>query len=245
MEVIISASPSEAGKKAAHKGAELINTAIKKKGSANIIMATGVSQFDMLACLIKEKIDWNKVTAFHLDEYIGLPASHPASFRKYLKDRFADQVELKKFNYINGDEDPEDECLRLKQIIEKLSIDVAFTGIGVNGHLAFNDPPADFETEEPYIIVNLDEVCRRQQLGEGWFATLNDVPSTAISMSIKQIMKAETIICIAPEKRKAEAVKNTLGAEISPMFPASILRQHPDVWFYLDKESSVLLPKAL
>lgn len=245
MEILISASSVEAGKKAAHKGAELINKAIKKRGNANIIMATGVSQFDMLACLINEEVDWHKVTAFHLDEYIGLPESHPASFRKYLKERFADHVELKKFNYITGDADPEDECLRLKQLIDGLKIDVAFTGIGINGHLAFNDPPADFETEDPYIIVDLDEVCRHQQLGEGWFATLNDVPSTAISMSIRQIMKSETIICIAPEKRKAEAVKNTLTAEISPLFPASILRQHPDVWFYLDKESAALLPKAL
>ena len=241
MEIIVSDNPADSGLKSARKGAELIREAILKRGEANIIMATGVSQFDMLANLIKEKIDWSKVNAFHLDEYIGLPDSHPASFRKYLKERFASHLPLKKFNYIKGDAEPEAECKRLGELIRKHPVDLAFVGIGENGHLAFNDPPADFETDDPYIVVDLDEVCRRQQLGEGWFPALDDVPGKAISMSIRQIMKSQTIICIAPELRKAKAVKNTLESPVSPMFPASILRKHPNVWFYLDTMSSSLL----
>jgi glucosamine-6-phosphate deaminase len=197
----------------------------------------------MLEALVKENVNWSKVTAFHLDEYIGLPATHPASFRKYLKERFADHVNLKKFNYVEGDNKPEAECKRLDELIKKLTIDVAFVGIGVNGHLAFNDPPADFVTEKAYIIVDLDEVCRKQQLGEGWFPTIDDVPGTAISMSVRQIMKAKTILCIAPEARKAQAVKNTIEAQVSPDFPASILRQHQAVWFYLDDDSAALLKR--
>ncbi len=192
----------------------------------------------MLSALVKENIDWTKVTAFHLDEYIGLPESHPASFRKYLRERFASLVPLRKFNYVNGEDDPKRECKRLKKIIRKKSIDVAFVGIGENGHLAFNDPPADFDTEEPYLIVNLDEACRRQQLGEGWFASLEDVPLRAISMSIRQIMKSKAIICSVPDLRKAEAVRRTLKEPVSPEVPASVLRTHSDTWLYLDKDSA-------
>jgi glucosamine-6-phosphate deaminase len=244
MEIIISGDPKVSGRKAAQKGAAIINDAIRMRGEAFIIMATGVSQFEMLSNLVREKVDWSKVTAFHLDEYIGLPETHPASFRKYLKERFAGLVPLKQFNYIRGDDDPSGECKRLGDLISMNQIDIAFVGIGENGHLAFNDPPADFETEEAYIAVDLDDVCRHQQLGEGWFLTLEDVPEKAISMSIKQIMKSKTIICIAPEMRKAKAVKNTLESPVSPMFPASVLRQHPSVWFYLDNESSSLLTKV-
>lgn len=243
MEIIISEKKGDPGRKAARKGAELINEAIRVRGEANIILATGVSQFEMLECLVKEKVNWSKVTAFHLDEYIGLPGTHPASFRKYLKERFADHVNLKKFNYVEGDNKPEAECKRLDDLIRKHPVDVAFVGIGVNGHLAFNDPPADFVTEKAYIVVNLDEVCRKQQLGEGWFPTIDDVPKTAISMSIRQIMKSKTILCIAPEARKAQAVKNTIEEPVSPDFPASILRQHPSVWFYLDTDSASLLKR--
>jgi len=243
MEIIIASKKGEPGMLASKKGAEIINEAIRKRGEATIIMATGVSQFEMLDCLVKEDIDWTKVTAFHLDEYIGLPATHPASFRKYLSDRFASKVPLKKFNYIQGDSDPQSECNRLGSLISNLTIDVAFTGIGENGHLAFNDPPADFSTTDPYIIVKLDDVCRKQQLGEGWFPTINDVPARAISMSINQIMKSAAIICIAPDKRKAEAVRNTVESDVSPMFPASILRKHPKTWLFLDYDSASLLKK--
>jgi len=190
--------------------------------------------------LVKEDIDWSVVTAFHLDEYIGIPETHPASFRKYLKERFADLVPLKAFNYVNGSIDPKQECKRLKELIRRHPIDVAFVGIGENGHLAFNDPPADFETEEPYIVVNLDEDCRRQQMGEGWFATLEAVPGQAISMSIKQIMKSKAIICCVPDERKSTAVFNALNQEISPKYPASIMRNHPQALLFLDNNSAKL-----
>lgn len=238
MEIIISESKQELGKLAAEKGAELIREAIQKNGKANIIVATGASQFEMLGELVKEKIDWSVVTGFHLDEYIGIEISHPASFRKYLKVRFVDLVPIKEFNYVNGSVDADAECKRLGEIISQHPIDVAFVGIGENGHLAFNDPPADFETEEPYLVVNLDDDCRRQQLGEGWFPTFDDVPNQAISMSIKQIMKSKHIICSVPDERKAEAVKNTLKIVVSPMVPASVLQLHPSTWLFLDKAAA-------
>jgi glucosamine-6-phosphate deaminase len=241
MEVIISNTKEELGEKAAGKGAELIRKAVSERGRANIIVATGASQFEMLNELVKEEIDWSKVTAFHLDEYIGIPETHPASFRKYLKERFVDIVSPKEFNFVNGEVDPQKECNRLGDLIGKLSIDVAFVGIGENGHLAFNDPPADFETEESYLVVKLDEACRKQQLGEGWFPSFEDVPEKAISMSIKQIMKSKAIICSVPDVRKADAVKRSLEVKVTPMFPASILRQHNATWLFLDKESSSLL----
>ena len=238
MEVIISSSKPESGKIAAQRGAEFIRKAINEKGAANIILATGASQFEMLGELVKQEVNWSLVTGFHLDEYIGIPDTHPASFRKYLRERFVNLVPLKKFHFVNGSTDPEEECIRLGELISKHPIDVAFIGIGENGHLAFNDPPADFETENPYLVVTLDENCRRQQLGEGWFPTLEDVPGKAISMSIRQIMKSEFIICTVPDKRKAMAVHHALTGEVSPMLPASILRNHPQTFLFLDNDSA-------
>ena len=241
MEIIISENKDEAGLKAASKGADYIRKAIEEKGESHIILATGASQFEVLNQLIKEDLDWSKVTVFHLDEYIGLSISHPASFRKYLKERFADKVPIKEFNYINGEVDVVQECKRLGERISKVSIDTAFIGIGENGHLAFNDPPADFETEDPYIIVNLDDNCRKQQLGEGWFKTFQDVPQKAISMSVKQILKSDVIICTVPDQRKSEAVKKTIWSDISPEVPASILRKHNKTFLYLDEDSASLI----
>jgi len=241
METIISETKQELGKKAAQQGAALIRKAIHERGEANIIVATGASQFEMLSELVKEDVDWTKVTAFHLDEYIGIPDSHPASFRKYLKERFVDLIRLKTFHYVNGEHDPEKECIRLEYIIGHHPIDVAFVGIGENGHLAFNDPPADFETESAYLVVNLDEDCRRQQLGEGWFPTFETVPKQAISMSIKQIMKSKAIICSVPDERKAKAVFDTLNSEISPACPASVLRNHPNATLFLDQPAASLI----
>lgn len=238
MEIIISENKKELGLKAAFKGAELIKKAISKKGTANIIVATGASQFEMLEELIKQEIDWTKVTGFHLDEYIGITDEHPASFRKYLKERFVSKVKLMEFHYVSGDIDPQAECNRLGQIISKHPIDVAFVGIGENAHLAFNDPPADFETTKPYIVVNLDDDCRRQQLGEGWFASFDEVPKQAISMSIQQIMKSKTIICSVPDGRKANAVKNSLTEKVNPMVPSSVLQQHQATWLFLDNDSA-------
>jgi glucosamine-6-phosphate deaminase len=244
MQIVISESKEMLGRKAAARGAELIRKTIDEQGEANIIVATGASQFEMLTALVQEDVDWTKVTGFHLDEYIDLPKTHPASFRKYLKERFVDKVPLKAFHYVNGDTgDPQGECRRLGEIIRKKPIDVAFIGIGENGHLAFNDPPADFETEEPYLVVELDEICRRQQLGEGWFSTLEEVPRRAISMSVKQILKAKAIICSVPDKRKAEVVRGTVESEITPIIPGTALQKHDAVWLFLDKDSASLLTK--
>jgi glucosamine-6-phosphate deaminase len=181
---------------------------------------------------------------YHLDEYISLPEDHPASFRRYLRERLIDRVHLGKVHWIQGDvEDPYTECERLSGIISVEKIDVAFVGMGENGHLAFNDPPADFDTEDPYIVVELDEACRKQQLGEGWFPSIEDIPRRAISMSIRQIMKSQAIVCTVPDKRKARAVKQCLEGEVSPWYPASILRRHSNAYIYLDKDSASLLQK--
>jgi glucosamine-6-phosphate deaminase len=231
------------GEAAARKAAELINRAIVMHGTATIILATGASQFEMLTSLVKQDVDWSKVTAFHLDEYIGLPESHPASFRKYLKERFVDRIEGPgQFHYVNGDAtDAFAECARLNDLIRGQRIDVACIGIGENGHLAFNDPPADFSTQTPYIIVTLDEACRRQQMGEGWFPTLDAVPTQAISMSIWQITQSAAILCTVPDARKAEAVKNAVEGEITPLVPASILQRHHNSTLYLDRPAAALL----
>ncbi|BBE20268.1 glucosamine-6-phosphate deaminase [Aquipluma nitroreducens] len=241
MEIVILKNKQALGEIAAHRGAELIRKAILDGGMANIIVATGASQFEMLNELVKEDVDWSKVTAFHLDEYIGISEMHPASFRKYLKERFVDIVSPKMFHYVNGEINPDEECKSLGNLIRKHPIDVAFVGIGENSHLAFNDPPADFETEEAYLVVTLDEDCRKQQMGEGWFPTISDVPEKAISMSIKQIMKSKAIICCVPDLRKAEAVKKTVEGSISPAIPASIMRNHEAVWLYLDEDSASML----
>ena len=243
MEIIIENDVKELGQAAGHAAADLIQQAIAENGSANIILATGNSQFETLNQLIAEPgIDWSKVSMFHLDEYIGLPITHPASFRKYLQERFLSKVStLKATCLINGETDPKSECDRVGNLITKHPIDVALVGIGENGHLAFNDPPADFETEQPYIVVELDEACRKQQLGEGWFASIDDIPRQAISMSVKQILKSKHIICSVPDGRKAVAVKNTLEQPVNNLYPASILQLHPNCACYLDKSSSALL----
>lgn len=243
MKVVITQSANELGNEAAGYAATLIRDIIQEKGSVNIILATGTSQFETLNALVEAKdIDWSKVTMFHLDEYIGLPLSHPASFRKYLQERFISKVSpLKAVHLINGEGDIGQEVRKLSTTISQHPIDVALVGIGENGHLAFNDPPADFEIETPYLVVNLDEPCRKQQMGEGWFSTLDEVPLQAISMSVRQIMKSGHIICSVPDERKALAVKNSLTQEVSNLYPASILQQHPNCTFYLDKSSASLL----
>jgi glucosamine-6-phosphate deaminase len=235
----------ELGQAAGREAGERIRQAIEEKGAANIILATGTSQFETLNQLIREQdIDWGKVTMFHLDEYIGIPDSHPASFRKYLKERFLGKVSpLKAAHLVNGETNPEAECVWLGDLITRFPIDIALVGIGENGHLAFNDPPADFDTEEPYIIVELDDACRKQQYGEGWFKALEDVPRQAISMSIRQILKSKEIICSVPDERKAEAVRSSIEQPVSNLFPASILQTHDRCTVYLDKSSAAKLSK--
>ena len=234
------------GKAAGEAAAQLIRDAITANGSANIILATGTSQFETLKELVAAKdIQWNKVVMFHLDEYIALPVAHPASFRKYLQERFLSQVpKLKNAWLINGETDAVQESKRLGDLIQKYPIDVALIGIGENGHLAFNDPPADFETDEPYIIVELDDACKKQQMGEGWFQSIDEVPQRAISMSVKQILKSQHIICSVPGTRKAIAVKNTLEQEISNLYPSGILRTHPNCTLYIDKDAAASLTTA-
>ena len=244
MDIYIENDATKTGILAAKSGAELIKSVISKQGFTNIILATGASQFDMLNALIGDSdIDWSKCTAFHLDEYIGLSKDHPASFVNYLQSRFVNKVpKLNHFEAINGLEDTEAELKRLNAIISQQEIDLAFIGIGENGHLAFNDPPADFETTHPYIKVELDNKCRNQQVSEGWFPTIEDVPSHAISMSINEILRAKFIICTCPDERKAQAVKESVEGEITNMCPASILRKTQNkVHLYLDKGSASLL----
>jgi glucosamine-6-phosphate deaminase len=239
MHINVSKDSKALGILAGKKAADLIRAALEEKGLSTIILATGTSQFETLQQLIQEpQIDWTRVTMFHLDEYIGLSDKHPASFRKYLKERFIKHVPIKSYHLINGETDSSVECVRLRNLILNTEVDVALVGIGENGHLAFNDPPADFETEEPYIIVELDDLCRRQQLGEGWFQSLEDVPRRAISMSVNQIMKAKHIVCSVPDKRKAQAVRNTIEQEIDNSFPASILQRHPNCFLFLDEASA-------
>lgn len=246
MKIIVADSPNELGNSAGQAAAKLIKEAIEKNGQANIVLATGASQIAMLNQLITEDIDWSKVVVFHLDEYIGLSESSPASFRKFLKERFLEKVSSVKVSHlINGEGDAAAECERLNKIISKYPIDVALVGVGENGHLAFNDPPADFDTERPYIIVSLDERCRKQQHREGWFTSVEDVPPKAISMSIKQVCKSKHIICSIPDSRKAQAVKDCLEEPVTNMFPASILQLHDDCTYFLDKSSSALLTQPI
>lgn len=241
MKIVVHETKQELGAQAAAEGAALLRKALQERGEAGLIVATGMSQFEMLEVLVAAPdIDWSRVTAFHLDEYVGLPLSHPASFRKYLKERFVEQLPapLRAFHYIDGEGDCAAECRRLGALIAQQTIDAAFIGIGENGHLAFNDPPADFVTEEPYLIVDLDEACRRQQLGEGWFPTFEAVPKQAISMSVQQILKSRGIVCSVPDARKAEAVQGAVEGPVTPQAPASILQQHPATTLHLDRASA-------
>ncbi|HEX4945757.1 MAG TPA: glucosamine-6-phosphate deaminase [Blastocatellia bacterium] len=243
MNIKIFADKISLGQAAADQAAQAIRQAIADHGQARIIAATGASQFEFLAALTKApNIDWTKVKMFHLDEYVGMSIAHPASFRKYLLERFIQPTGITNYHLLDGEGNLEEGCAAANAAIAAAPIDVAFVGIGENGHLAFNDPPADFVIETPYIIVNLDEACRRQQFGEGWFPTLEDVPRQAISMSIQQILKAREIICIVPDTRKAAAVQACLAGEISPLAPASILRTHANTTVYLDQNSAALLP---
>jgi len=236
---------NDLAKAAAEEAASILRHAIRDKGRARLIAATGAAQFEFLEILTSlPGVDWSKVEMFHLDEYIGLPASHPASFCRFLQERLIQKTGIQHYFLLNGEKDPADVIRRAGDALKSAPIDVAFVGIGENGHLAFNDPPADFDTEAPYIIVTLDDACRRQQLGEGWFPSIDDVPESAISMSIQQILKARKIICIVPDARKASAVKACIEGDISPLAPASMLRTHPDTTIYLDSNSAALLQPA-
>lgn len=226
------------GKRAAELIANLINEAIKERGKARIVVSTGSSQFEMFETLIKLDVDWSKVEMFHLDEYVNLPESHIASFRKYLKERFVSKVNLKAAYFVSGEGNIEENISNLTKELRKDIIDVGIIGIGENGHIAFNDPPADFETDEAYKVVTLDQKCRAQQVGEGWFKSIEDVPTQAISMTPKEIMKAKHIVTVAPHSVKADAIYKTITTPISPMVPATLLKTHPDWHLFIDDASA-------
>jgi len=247
MIVKVSESKVRLGAVAAARAATTIKRVVAEKGYARIIAATGASQFEFLEALTASPgVEWEKVEMFHLDEYVGISNDHPASFRKYLLERLIWKTGIKKYHLLDGETSPSETAAVVGKELNAQPIDVAFVGIGENGHLAFNDPPADFKTEEPYLIVNLDKACRMQQVGEGWFASLEEVPTQAISMSVRQILKAHEILCVVPDARKAKAVKGTLETQISPTIPASILREHPKTFMFLDTESaSLLAPETL
>jgi glucosamine-6-phosphate deaminase len=234
------------GNAAATQAATAIRSAVRDHGTARVVAATAASQAEFLDALVREPdIDWPRVEVFHLDEYIGLPATHPGSFRKMLLELLVYKTGIQRYHLLDGDADPAEVVGRVGRALASAPVDIEFLGIGENGHIAFNDPPADFETEEPYLIVNLDEACRRQQVGEAWFADISQVPKQALSMSVKQILKAKEILAVVPDARKAQAVKACFEGEISPMAPASILRRHPNATIYLDENSSALLSSSL
>ena len=232
----------ELGQAAAAQAASSIARAIAGRGTARILAGTGASQFEFLDALTsRPDVDWARVEMFHLDEYLGLPADHPASFRRYLHERLIRPTGLRRYHLLDGNADPEEVRRHVGSELRAAPIDCAFVGIGENGHLAFNDPPADFSTPDPYIVVDLDEACRRQQVGEGWFASLDEVPARALSVSVRQILESREIICAVPDARKAQAVRRCLEGPVSPDAPASILQTHPDTTVYLDTESAALL----
>ncbi len=245
MDIRIFDDPQSLGRQAATEAVAAIADAVAARGVARVIAATGASQFHFLQQLIHTPgVPWEDVELFHLDEYIGLPATHPASFRRYLQERLIGPAGITRVHLLDGEGDPELVCQTAGRAIAAAPIDVAFVGIGENGHLAFNDPPADFDTREPYLVVTLDEACRRQQVGEGWFDSIEAVPTRAISMSVNQMLASRRILCIVPDRRKAQAVRGAAAGPVSPQVPASILQTHADTMLFLDRESSSLLGRA-
>ena len=238
MKVFVDQTAQEMGAHAAKVAAQEIRSAIEARGVCRLLLSTGASQFEVLGALVEEKLPWDKVIMFHLDEYIGMPVTHPASFRKYLNERFVQKVHPMAAHYVNGEGDVDRNLAELTAILREAPIDVALIGIGENGHIAFNDPPADFDTQESFKVVTLDARCKRQQVGEGWFATVDDVPKQAISMTVSQIMACESIVSVVPHAVKAEAVRNTLERDVTNLVPATIMKTHPDFNLFLDSESA-------
>jgi glucosamine-6-phosphate deaminase len=233
-------------KAAADQAAAAIRAAILDHATARIVVATAASQKEFLEELTRApEIDWSLVEVFHLDEYIGLDISHPGSFRKMLLEQLIRKTGITNYHLLGGDGDVASVVRSASQAIASAPIDIAFLGIGENGHLAFNDPPADFDTQEPYLVVTLDEACRHQQVGEAWFSDISEVPQHAMSMSVKQILKAKELIAVVPGPQKSQAIKACFNREISPAAPASILRTHANVTVYLDEDSAALLDRTL
>jgi len=247
MKIAIHADRPAMGAAAAAEAADALRHALAARGQATLVVATGTSQLEVLdAFAAAPGIAWESVSLFHLDEYCEIPADHAASFRRYLRERFFDILPLKPaaFHWIGADGDPTAECRRLAGLVPAGDFDLLLCGIGENGHLAFNDPPADFDAIDPYLVVSLDEACRRQQVGEGWFPSFADVPTHAISMSIRRIMAARTIICSVPDARKAVAVRDTVEGPVSQTVPASILQRHADCRLHVDRAAASRLGSA-
>ncbi|GIW97535.1 MAG: glucosamine-6-phosphate deaminase [Pirellulaceae bacterium] len=244
MRTVIATDRNQMGQWVARQAADFLRSLLAEQEVVTLVVATGSSQFEVLDSLVQQPdIAWERVEGFHLDEYLGLHRSHPASFCGYLEQRFVSRVPLRSFFYLDGTREPQELLAEANSKMAQRTIDLLLCGIGENGHLAFNDPPADFEATAPYLLVDLDEACRRQQVGEGWFDSIADVPTQAISMSVKKIMSAQKILCSVPDRRKAEAVRNTLVGPVTPEVPASILQQHPDAHLVLDQSSAKLLPE--
>ena len=236
MEIRICKNPAELGASAAKHVAGVLNQCIAEKGCARIVLSTGASQFDTFANLVKQDVDWSMVEMFHLDEYVDLPETHGASFRKYLKEKFVDLVApLKAVHFVDGTVEG---IAKLTEELRSAPIDIGLIGIGENGHIAFNDPPADFDTKEAYIVVNLNDTCKQQQVGEGWFATPDDVPKQAVSMTVHQILQCERIVSCVPYKVKANAIKATLSSDVTNTVPATIMKGHKDFILYVDYDSA-------
>lgn len=241
MKLIINNTKEELGNASAIHAAKLVNDAIAKQGYARILLSTGASQFPFFVEFVKQNVDWSKVEMFHLDEYVGISEEHPASFKRYLLDRFVNVVNPKCAHLINGQNNPEETIAELTALLNEKPIDVGLIGIGENGHIAFNDPPADFDDQRAYKVVTLDERCLQQQIGEGWFKNVDETYKQAISMTCSQIMKCKSIISVVPYKVKAEAIYNTLTRDLTPEVPATLLKQHADCTVYCDQDSAALL----
>ena len=245
MKLIVHNTKEELGLASAQHAANLINEAIEKQGYARILLSTGASQFPFFTEFVKQPIDWSKVEMFHLDEYVGISENHPASFKRYLLDRFVNVVHPGYYYLINGEKDPEETIAELTAILNEKPVDVGLIGIGENAHIAFNDPPADFDDPRAYKVVTLDDRCLQQQIGEGWFKTVEETYKQAISMTCSQIMKCRHILCDVPYKVKAEAIYNTLSREVTPEVPATLMKRHADCTVYTDADSSALLTQEL
>ncbi|PYI53535.1 6-phosphogluconolactonase [Paenibacillus flagellatus] len=242
--LIVSDTPEQLGAAAAKQAADVVRAAVAANGRARIVLSTGASQFEFIRSFVREPIDWSKVDMFHLDEYVGLPESHVASFRRYLKERFVAHVPQVRAFFVDGEGDVGANIRELSGELRRAPIDVALIGIGENCHIAFNDPPADFDAREAYIVVDLDEACKKQQVREGWFASVDDVPKRAITMTVHQIMQATSIISCVPHQVKAVAVKRTIENEVTPDVPSTMLKTHKDWTLYVDRESASLLDAA-
>ena len=245
MKLVACKTTEELGRLSAIQAAEAVNKAIAENGSARILLSTGASQFPFFTEFVKQPIDWSKVEMFHLDEYVGISEEHPASFKRYLLDRFVNVVKPAKAHLINGSANPEETIAELTALLNERPIDVGLIGIGENGHIAFNDPPADFNDTRTYKVVTLDDRCLQQQIGEGWFKNVEETYKQAISMTAPQIMKSKVIISVVPYKVKAEAIYNTLTKDLTPMVPATLLKEHADCTVYVDADSASLLNEEI